>query len=73
VTPTAVLVLMPKCPMCLAAYVTAVTGASMSVASAGWVRTGLIAASVTAWVWLALGVVRRRWRGVGKACDCSTR
>ncbi|HSI36088.1 MAG: hypothetical protein ACAI43_14365 [Phycisphaerae bacterium] len=62
VAPAAVLVLMPKCPMCVAAYALAVTGVSMSAAMAGWVRTGLIGASVAALAWLSVGSVRAYWR-----------
>jgi hypothetical protein len=67
VAPTAVLLLVPKCPMCLAAYVVAATGVSMSVSAAGWLRMGMIGASVAMLLTLSLGVVRR-WRGKGCAC-----
>jgi hypothetical protein len=67
VAPTAVLLLVPKCPMCLAAYVVAATGVSMSVSVAGWVRMGLIGVSVGVLLAMAVAVVRR-WRGKGCAC-----
>ena len=60
--PTAVLLLVPKCPMCLAAYVAAATGVSLSVAVAGWLRLGLIGGSAAALLGLTVGVVRRWWR-----------
>jgi hypothetical protein len=42
VLPGAALVLMPKCPACVAAYVAAGTGLSMSLPVAAWLRTGSI-------------------------------
>jgi hypothetical protein len=42
VLPAAALALMPKCPACVAAYVAAGTGLSMSLPAAAWLRTGSI-------------------------------
>lgn len=44
--PGAVLVLLPKCPMCLAGYL-ALAGIGVSVELAAWLRIGVIAACVT--------------------------
>ena len=63
VAPAVVLLLTPKCPMCLAAYVLAATGVSMSVSTAGWLRTGLIAGSIAAFLLLLITTTRRWWRG----------
>ena len=41
IIPSAALILMPKCPICLAMYVALFTGASISVASASHIRTGI--------------------------------
>jgi hypothetical protein len=46
IVPGAILALMPKCPMCLAAYVAAATGLALSVPVAAFVRVALIAASI---------------------------
>ena len=46
VLPGAVLVLLPKCPLCLAAWLTVATGIGISAAAVAWVR-GLI---VVFWV-----------------------
>jgi hypothetical protein len=42
VLPGAALVLMPKCPACVAAYVAAASGLSVSLPAAAWLRTGSI-------------------------------
>jgi hypothetical protein len=41
ILPSAALILMPKCPMCIAMYVALFTGASISVASASHIRTAI--------------------------------
>ncbi len=57
------LFLMPKCPLCLAAYVTMATGVSLSATTAGHLRAGLIAASVCVLLALSLGRKQRtRWK-----------
>ena len=40
--PSAVLVLMPKCPACVAAYVVLWTGLGVSLTAAVWLRWGLL-------------------------------
>jgi hypothetical protein len=58
--PGALLVLMPKCPACLAAYIALGTGVGISIPAASWVRFGLMTACVTALVFLAARQARRR-------------
>ena len=53
ILPGAALVMLPKCPLCIAAWVTVVTGVGIPVAAASHVR-GLIAVS---WVGVAALVV----------------
>ena len=60
--PTAVLLLVPKCPMCLAAYVAAATGVSISLSAAGWLRTAMIGGSLAALLVLTLSLMRRCWK-----------
>jgi hypothetical protein len=55
--------------MCLAAYVAAATGLSMSLSTAGWLRTGMICGSLATLLVLSFSLVRRWWRG--KPCACA--
>ncbi|MCW1923939.1 hypothetical protein OKA05_15335 [Luteolibacter arcticus] len=45
--PGGLLVLMPKCPMCVAGYVALFTGLGISLPVATWLRYGLIACCVS--------------------------
>ena len=60
ILPGAVLVLLPKCPLCLAAWLTVVTGVGVSATAAARVR-GLIVVLWVAAVALATAqIIRRR-------------
>jgi hypothetical protein len=59
-TPTVILLLLPKCPMCVAAYIAFGTGLGISMPVATWIRGGLIAACATSFAWLAITTLRRR-------------
>ncbi len=58
--PAAMLALMPKCPMCLAAYVAAATGLGLSFSVAAQLRWGLIALSGAALAYLVFRWISRR-------------
>jgi len=53
--PGAVLVLLPKCPLCLAAWLTVTTGIGVSAAAAAWVRGAIVVFWVSA---VALGAAQ---------------
>src|SRR5262245_14727551 len=46
VLPTAVLTLVPKCPVCVAAYVAVFTGIGLSITAATYLRTAVIVVAV---------------------------
>jgi hypothetical protein len=43
---------MPKCPLCLAAYIALLTGISIPFPAAAWLRTSLIVGCVASLAWL---------------------
>ena len=53
------LVLLPKCPVCLAAQIALVTGAGAAPIVAEWVRPALWALLAVAAGWLAISAARR--------------
>jgi hypothetical protein len=59
VLPAAVLVLLPKCPLCLAAWLTVATGVSFTAAGAAWVRASIVllcVAVLTAIIWRRVAI-----------------
>jgi hypothetical protein len=56
--PTLILALLPKCPACFAAYIALGTGISVSVATASFLRTLLIAICLAALVWILTSALR---------------
>jgi len=63
VLPGAVLVLLPKCPLCLAAWLTLVTGMSVSAAAGTWAWRLTVLFCVAALALTAVQLCRRRVRG----------
>ncbi len=57
--PITTLALVPKCPMCVAAYVVLFTGIGLSLSAAAAMRWALIALSVAALACLVLRALRR--------------
>lgn len=59
ILPGATLILLPKCPLCIAMYVALFTGAGISVATASTFRTALAILCVTTLLGLALKALGR--------------
>jgi hypothetical protein len=57
--PVTALALMPKCPMCVAAYVVLFTGIGLSLPVAAAMRWALIAVSIAALAYLLFRAARR--------------
>ena len=55
--PAALLMLLPKCPLCVAAWLTVATGFSFPAAAVAWLRGGIVLFWVAA---LAVMMWRRR-------------
>lgn len=66
--PAALLLLLPKCPLCIAAWLTFATGVSFPAAGAAWLRGSI----VLLWI-AALGLMIWRAQDVGRAfvVDCT--
>ena len=60
ILPGAMLVLLPKCPLCLAAWLTVVTGVGVSATAAAHVRGLIVVVWVVAAALAAVQIIRRR-------------
>jgi hypothetical protein len=58
--PATLLVLMPKCPLCVAAYVALFTGVGISVSTARWIQVLMLACCLISLGYLVVRHVRRR-------------
>ncbi|MCU1225385.1 MAG: hypothetical protein JWQ42_3478 [Edaphobacter sp.] len=63
VVPSAILVLMPKCPACVVAYVAIVTGAGISFSAAAQLRMVVLVLCVVVLAWVAVRLVQRSVHG----------
>jgi len=61
--PAVLLVLMPKCPLCVAAYVALFTGIGITVSTARWIQILMLAFCLTSLAYLGV----RHWRRRSKA------
>ena len=58
--PTALLVLMPKCPLCVAAYVALFTGIGITVSTARWIQILMLVFCLASLAYLAVRYRRNR-------------
>ena len=70
ILPGAVLVLLPKCPMCLAVWLTAATGVGVSATAAAWAQLTLVVVWMAAVALAAALIIRRRALARRSRCAC---
>src|ERR1700689_5486402 len=58
--PATLLVLMPKCPLCVAAYVALFTGIGVSVSTARWIQILMLVFCLASLAYFAVRLWRRR-------------
>jgi hypothetical protein len=59
IAPSAILALLPKCPLCVVAYVALITGVGISVTTATYLRYGLLFFCIGALSFMAAKYLRR--------------
>jgi hypothetical protein len=63
VVPGAILILLPKCPICLAAWISVGTGFGISITAAGYLRATLIIVCVSSLFYFVVSRLKiKRWR-----------
>ena len=60
VAPAAVLILLPKCPACIAAWLAVAAGVGVSVSTAAALRGLIVAACVACLAWVAARALRKK-------------
>lgn len=59
ILPGSILALMPKCPLCFAAYFSLATGVGLSVGAAGTIRSAILWLCIGVCIWCALRLTKR--------------
>jgi hypothetical protein len=62
IMPGVVLVLMPKCPLCIAYYITVVTGTGVSFTTAKYLRTTLLLLCISSLAYIAITYLQKIYR-----------
>lgn len=70
--PATLLALMPKCPLCVAAYVALFTGVGISVSTARWIQILMLAFCLAALAYLVVRYWRRRAEARGSPVAASS-
>jgi len=60
--PGIMLVLMPKCPLCMAYYITLVTGAGVSFTTAKYLRITLLLVCISCFLYIAIMQLQKIYR-----------
>ena len=71
IAPSALLVLLPKCPLCLVAYIALVTGIGVSVTTAAYLRYGLVVWCIGSLLYLIATIMRRSNALTCRRCETS--
>jgi hypothetical protein len=67
VFPAALLALMPKCPLCVAAYVALFTGVGISVSTARWIQVSMVTLCLSSLGYFFVRYWRRQIKANGAA------
>jgi hypothetical protein len=70
--PTTILVLMPKCPLCVAAYVALFTGVGISVSTARWIQILMLVLCLISLAYLTVRYFLRRAQAHGHPVSSSS-
>jgi len=70
--PATLLALMPKCPLCVVAYVALFTGLGISVSAARWIQILMLVFCLTSLAYLAVKYCRRRAGARGSPVSSSS-